>query len=234
MFSFSATFLIFCLFSLDMSFHFFFAFSIFFSFCYVFPLFRHAPRLACSLIRRTFRSPVVTTDLCHMQWHGASRSALHPHDARSQWRAHFSSSPTGDSVFPTTTSTRSPSTSGLSHPFTSQADYNELVAALFKCHESAPGALLDLSHGGVIFCSLSSTSSCASLLFRQLGSPAWLFWSSSAMVTPLLLTPIVPFLSPFALSKFSSTSSMLALGPHPSTTGRLGLQSRGLLAPLPP
>ena len=30
---------------------------------------RRAPRLACSLIRRTFRSSGVTPDLCHMQWH---------------------------------------------------------------------------------------------------------------------------------------------------------------------
>ena len=50
---------------------------------------RRAPRLACSLIRRTFRSPTVIPDLCHMQWHGASRSALPPHEARSQWRPLF-------------------------------------------------------------------------------------------------------------------------------------------------
>ena len=67
------------------------------------------------------------------------------------------------------------------------------------------------SHSGVIICSLSSISSCASLFSRQLGSPAWSFQSSSAMVTPLLLTPIVPSLSPLALSKFSRTSSMLVL-----------------------
>ena len=60
---------------------------------------RRAPRLACSLIRRTFRSLAATPHLCHVQRHGASRSALPPDEARSQWRAHFSS-PTGDlSVF---------------------------------------------------------------------------------------------------------------------------------------
>ena len=58
---------------------------------------RRAPRLACSLIRRTFRPPVVA-DLCQKQWHGASCSALPPDEARSHWRAHFSS-PTGDSPF---------------------------------------------------------------------------------------------------------------------------------------
>ena len=35
-----------------------------------------APGFACSLIGRTFRSPVLTPDFCHVQWHGASRSAL--------------------------------------------------------------------------------------------------------------------------------------------------------------
>ena len=33
---------------------------------------RRAPRLTCSLVRCTFRSPVATPDLCHMQWRGAS------------------------------------------------------------------------------------------------------------------------------------------------------------------
>ena len=41
--------------------------------------------------------PVATPDLCHVKWHGASRSALPPDEARSQWR-HFSS-PTGDVLF---------------------------------------------------------------------------------------------------------------------------------------
>ena len=67
-----------------------------------------------------------------------------------------------------------------------------------------------LSHGGVIFCSLSSTLSCASL-FCQPRIPA--SQSSSAMATPLLLTPDVPSLSAHALSKFSGTWSMLALLP---------------------
>ena len=49
----------------------------------------HGPRLACSLIRRTFWSPTVTPDLCHMRRHGASRSVLPLHEARSQWRSLF-------------------------------------------------------------------------------------------------------------------------------------------------
>ena len=59
---------------------------------------RRAPRRACSLIRRTFRSSGVTPDLYHMQRHGPSCSALPPDEARSLWRAQFSS-PTGDSLF---------------------------------------------------------------------------------------------------------------------------------------
>ena len=106
---------------------------------------RRAPRLASSLIRRTFRSPAVTPDLCHMQWHGASRSTLPPDEARSQWRTHFSP-PTGDSVFSDgffhSLSLRFASLTSLheSGRFDVPFSYNELVAALSKCHESAPSA----------------------------------------------------------------------------------------------
>ena len=173
-------------------------------------------RAPCSLIRRTFWSPVVTPNLCHMQWHGASRSALHLDEARSQWRAHFSSS-TSDSVFSDDffhfLSVRFASLSSLheSGRFDAPFSYNELVAALSKCHESASGAASlthspkSHCHGGVIFSSPVSTLSCASLSFRQLGSPTWLFRSSSTTVNSPLLTPIVPFLSPPAPLKFSST-----------------------------
>ena len=99
---------------------------------------RRAPRRACSLIRRTFRSSGVTPDLCHTQWHGPSCSALPP-------RAHFSS-PTGDSLFSDdfihSVSLRFASLTSLheSGRFDAPFSYNELVAALSKCHESAPGA----------------------------------------------------------------------------------------------
>ena len=128
------------------------------------------PSTTLSRIRRTFRSPVVTLDLCHMQWRGASRSALPPHGARSQWST---------LCFLTTSSTHSLSASRLSRPHTTQANSmlpsrttNSLLRSL--CHESAPPVfplqgLFPIC--GVIFCSLSSTSSCASLWFRQLGSP---------------------------------------------------------------
>ena len=106
---------------------------------------RRAPSLACSLIRRTFRTSGVTPDLCHMQWHGPSCSALPPDEARSLWRAHFSS-PTGDSSFSDdffrSVSLRFASLTSLheSGRFDAPFSYNELVAALSKCHESAPGA----------------------------------------------------------------------------------------------
>ena len=96
-----------------------------------------APKLACSLIRHTFPSPVATPDLCHAQWHGASRSALPPDEARSWWRAHFSS-PTGDSLFSDdffhSHSLRFASLTSLheSGRFDAPFSYNELVAALSK------------------------------------------------------------------------------------------------------
>ena len=104
-----------------------------------------APRIACSLIRRTFQSPVVTPDVSHMQWHGASRSALPPGAVRSQWRAHLCS-PTGDTLFSHdfyhSHSLRFASLTSLheSGRFDAPFSYNEFVVALSKCHESAPGA----------------------------------------------------------------------------------------------
>ena len=99
---------------------------------------RRAPRLASSLIRRTFGSLVVTPDLCHVQWHGASCSALPPDEARSHWRAHFSS-PTGDSPFSDdffhSLSLRFASLTSLheSGRFDAPFSFNELVAALSDC-----------------------------------------------------------------------------------------------------
>ena len=69
---------------------------------------------------------------------------------------------------------------------------------------------MSLSHGGVIFCSLS-TSSCASLLFRQSGSPAWLSQSENAMVTPLLFSS--------HLSRLMHFQSFWRIAPHIFPTG---------------
>ena len=169
-------------------------------------------RLACSLIRHAFRSPTVTPDLCHMHWHGASRSALPPHEARSQQRSHFSS-PTRCSLFSDeffhSLSLFFASLTSLheSGRFDAAFSYDELVAALPKCHESAPGAdCLPYLLFKVFFpwwrhLLIFFQPRVASLLFPQLGSQAWLFRSSSATVTPLLLTPI-PFLSPPAPKSF--------------------------------
>ena len=178
---------------------------------------RRAPRLACSLIRCTFRSSVATPDPCHMQWHGASRSALPPDEARSQWHAHFSY-PAGDSQFSDdffhSLSLRFASLTSLheSGRFDASFSYNELDAALSKCQSLRPVRTTSQthssnfhSHGGVIFSVPSSTSTCASLWFRPLGSPASSSRSSSAMVTPPPLIPIAPFLSHLALSDSSST-----------------------------
>ena len=93
---------------------------------------RRAPRVACSLIRRTFRSPVVSPDLCHMQWHGASRSTLLLLRRVPMARPYF---------LPL-------SASRLSRPYTNQGrfdapfSHNELVDALSKCH-----SLKSHSHG---------------------------------------------------------------------------------------
>ena len=144
---------------------------------------RRAPRLASSLIRRTFWSPVATPDLCHVQWHGASRSAFPPDEARSQWRAQFSS-PTGTLHFLTTSVTHSLSASRLSRPCTNLADLmlpslttNSLLrsptaTSLRQVRTAHTHSSKSHSHGGVIFCFPSATSSCASLWFRPLGSPA--------------------------------------------------------------
>ena len=146
---------------------------------------RQAPRLACSLVRRTFRSSVVTPDLCHVQWDGASRCALPPDEARSHWRAHFSSS-TEDTRF-----SDDICASRLSRPCTILGD---LMLPL-------PRVSSWCGRDGVIFRSPSSSSSCASPWSHPLSSSR----SSSATVTPPPLIPIVLFLSHLALSNFSST-----------------------------
>ena len=109
--------------------------------------------------------------------------------------------------------------------FDAPFSFNELVAALSKWHESGLGA--DCLPYSLFKVSFSwwrhHLLSCFNLVLRfavvrPLGSPALLFRLSSAMVAPLLLIPIVPFLSP----KFSSTWSVLALRPtsfHNSTLG---------------
>ena len=99
------------------------------------------------------------------------------------------------------------------------------------------------SHGGVIFYSLSSTSSCASLLSRQPGSPAWSFRSSSA--GPTTLDPYRPISRLMRFQSFRAPVLCSYCAPHSATSGpfpgwlplgcrRHGLQSRGLLAPPPP
>ena len=104
---------------------------------------------------RTFRSLVVTPDLCHMQWH-----ALPPREARSHWCAHFSSA--GDSLF-SDDFFHSLSVSRLSLPYTSQAD-SMLPSRATNSLPHSPGATSlrwvmtasrthssrSPSHGGVI------------------------------------------------------------------------------------
>ena len=96
---------------------------------WIVPLSRRAPR-----------------NLCNMNWYGASRSALSPHDAGTHWRAYFASSPTWNSVFSDdffqSLSLRfaALSSSCESGIFDAPFSHNELVAALSRCHESAPGA----------------------------------------------------------------------------------------------
>ena len=104
------------------------------------------PRLASSLIRRTFRTPTTPPNLCNMNWGGVRSSALSPHDAGTHWRAHFASSPTANCVFSDdffqSLSLRfaALTSSHESGRFDAPFSYNELVAALSKCHESSPGA----------------------------------------------------------------------------------------------
>ena len=128
-----------------------------------------APRLACSLVRRTFRSSVVTPDLCHMQRRGASCSALPPDEARSQL---------GTLLFPTTCSTHSLFALRLSRPCTNLPDLmlpsltrNSLLHSPRVC--TRRGLSKSHSLGGVIFCFPSLTSFCASL---------WFAWKSSIVV----------------------------------------------------
>ena len=91
--------------------------------------------------------------------------------------------------------------------FDAPFSYNELVAALSRCHESSPGADgLPYSTFKVSFpwwrhlLLSSSTSSCGSPSSPPLGSPVWSSHSSSVTVTPLSLTRIVLYLSPLVLS----------------------------------
>ena len=103
------------------------------------------PRLASSLIRRTFRTPTTPPNLCNMNW-GGVRSSASPL---------MMQEPTGvPTLLPPlqrtacslmTSSSHSLSVSRHSRLHMSRADLThlsltELVAALSKCHESAPGA----------------------------------------------------------------------------------------------
>ena len=140
-----------------------------------------------------------------------------PDEARSKRRAHFPPQ-LGTLCFLTSSSTHSLSASRLSRPCTNLADLmlpsltthsllrSPNVTSLRQVQTAShTHSLKSHSHGGVIFCFPSSTSSCASLWFRPLGSPAWSSRSSSAMVTPPPVIPIAPFLSHLVLPKFSST-----------------------------
>ena len=159
-----------------------------------------------------------------MNWRAVRSSALSAHEAGSHWRAHFASHPTGNCVFSDdffqslslrfTALTSSLESGRFDAPFS----YNELVAALSRCHESAPGAdglpysAFKVSFpGGVTFSSHSSISSYVSPSSPLLGSPVWSFHFSSVTATLPPLTRIVPFPSPLVLSKCSSTWSTLAL-----------------------
>ena len=152
---------------------------------------RRAPRLACSLIRRTFRSHIVTPD-------PALPSLLM---RRVPIGAPIFPPQLGTLLFLTTSSTHSLSALRLSLPCTNLADLmlpplttNSLLhspsATSLHQARTASHTHSSKSHslGGVIFCFPSSTSFCASLWFRPLGSPASSSRSSSAMVTLLLLT----------------------------------------------
>ena len=104
------------------------------------------PRLASSHIRRTFCSSGASLDLCNMQWSGSDhRSVLSVRDAQAQWRTHFASSRESTEFcddFFTSISRRFATLSCLQDHgrFDAPFSYNEFVAALSKCHESAPGA----------------------------------------------------------------------------------------------
>ena len=148
-----------------------------------------APKLPCSLSHpaRTFRSPGVTPDLCHVQWH-----ALPSREARSHWHTHFSSA--GDSLF-SDDFFHSLSVSRLSLPCTNQADSmlpsftTNSLPHCSRCHESALGDdCLPYSLFKVSFPRWRHlVISFFNLVFPFAVVPsAWLF-RSSAMVTPLLL-----------------------------------------------
>ena len=171
------------------------------------------PRLASSLIRRTFRTPTAPPNLCNMNWGGVRSSALSPHDAGTHWRAHFASS-----------SSHSLSVSRHSRLHTSRANlthFSLTTSLLLHCpgatslRRARTASRTPLSKfplpGGVTCSSRSSTSSCGSPSSLPLGSPVWSSQSSSVTVTPLSSTLIVPYLSPLVLSKSSSTWSTLAL-----------------------
>ena len=106
---------------------------------------RRVARLACSLIRRTFQSPTVTPDLCLMQWHAppALPFLLMRRDPNG---APAFPLPLGTPLFSDdffhSLSLRLASLTSLheSGRFDASLSYNELVVALSKCHESAPGA----------------------------------------------------------------------------------------------
>ena len=103
----------------------------------------------------------------------------------------------GTLCFLTTASTHSLSASRLSRPCTNLADLMRPSLTTNSLLRSPSATSLrpvrtashthsskSHSHGGVIFCFPSSTSSCASLWFRPLGSPASSSRLSSAMLDP--------------------------------------------------
>ena len=141
---------------------------------------RRAPRLLCSLIRRTYPVPLLSL-LTFATCNGMALPVLPSLLMRRvpNGAPIFSSTNSKRSCFLTTSSTHSLSALRLSRPCTNLADLmlpslttNSLLHSL-KCHESAPGAdclpysdsSKSLSHGGVIFCFPSLTSFCASLWF---------------------------------------------------------------------
>ena len=166
----------------------------------------------------------------------------------------------GTLLFPTTSSTHSlsPLCESLtslheSGRFDPPFSYNELGAAALQVplslHQArtASHTHSSKSHslGGVIFCFPSSTSFCASLLFRPLGSPVSSSRSSSAMVTATSLDSYRPIsLASCAFKIFENLDPCSHCSPHFSTTRpfpgrfplgcrRCGIQPCGFLAPLP-
>ena len=166
---------------------------------------RRDPRLASSHIRRTFRSSAVSPDLCNMQWPNSDHRSVVPScDARTHWRTHFASS-TSTSDFCEdffasisrrfATLTRHRDHGRFDAPFT----YNELAAALSRCHESAPPTLFSkcTSLGGVIYSFLFSTSFYSGPSCLPLGNRALWSHSSNGMAIrhpqiPIDLSPSLP------------------------------------------